>query len=83
MLCDGERSVDGSHRPWSLSSRCSVAAVEAIDSGMALAPQPVESVVWANVDQMARYSLGMDLLVEQHALEPYPVWSKKNPPAAG
>ncbi|MBP2389397.1 sugar ABC transporter substrate-binding protein [Aeromicrobium fastidiosum] len=50
---------------------------------MALAPQPVESVVWANVDQMARYSLGMDLLVDQHALEPYPVWSEKNPPAAG
>ncbi|MBP2389396.1 substrate-binding domain-containing protein [Aeromicrobium fastidiosum] len=50
---------------------------------IAQAPQPVESVVWANVDQMARHSLGMDVLNEDHALEPYPVWSKKNPPAAG
>lgn len=50
---------------------------------VAEALQPVETLGWAAMDEIARYSMGLDTESAKHDLPPYPVWTKENvPPGA-
>lgn len=48
---------------------------------LAGAMYPQSALPWAEVDQMARYSLGMDVEQDSHALIPYPVWRSEDVPS--